>query len=63
MTSVTEIVENTRAIRYWIDEQIAKGKTNAEIEAELPFAAAFITGRLTYGDLLTLTVGTAGDSV
>lgn len=52
--SAEEIVGNTRAIRFWIDEQIAKGRTDEEIQAELPVAAAFITGKLGYGDLLAL---------
>lgn len=43
---VLRIVRRTKAIRWWIDEQIAHGKTDEQIEAELPAAVAFITGRI-----------------
>lgn len=43
---VVRLVDQTRAIRWWIDKQIADGKTDERIEAELPLAIAFITGRL-----------------
>lgn len=49
---VKRIVENTRGIRWWIDEQLARGRTSEEIEKELPVAAAFITGKLTLTDLM-----------
>jgi len=51
---VIEIVENTRAIQWWIDQQWEKGKSNDEIEAMLPYAVAFITGKLTLSDLLAV---------
>lgn len=52
--SVVEIIATTRAIQWWIDEQFAKGKTNEQVERELPIAAAFITGKLTMADLLAV---------
>lgn len=39
------IVHRTRAIRWWIDRQIESGRTDQQIEAELPAAVAFITER------------------
>jgi hypothetical protein len=48
---VLRLVEQTRAIRWWIDKQIADGKTDEQIEAELPLATAFITGRVSLPDL------------
>lgn len=43
---VRRIVQRTKAIRWWIDRQIEHGKTDEQIEAELPAAVAFITGRI-----------------
>lgn len=55
MSNVLKIVEETKAIRWWIDDQIAKGRSNEEIEECLPAAVEFITGRLTFGQLLAAT--------
>jgi hypothetical protein len=49
---VSDRVANTRAILWWIDRQIAEGKSDEQIRRELPVAAAFITGRLGLDDLL-----------
>jgi hypothetical protein len=50
---VARLVDQTRAVRWWIDKQIADGKTDEQIEAELPLAAAFITGRVNLERLIT----------
>jgi hypothetical protein len=50
--TVSDRVANTRAILWWIDRQIAEGKSDEQIRRELPVAAAFITGRLGLDDLL-----------
>lgn len=52
---VLRIVHQTKAIRWWIDRQIAHGKTDEQIAAELPAAVAFITGRVSLADLLSVT--------
>jgi hypothetical protein len=49
--TVIRLVKETRAVSWWIDRQIEKGKTNEEIERELPVAVAFITGKITLEDL------------
>lgn len=48
---VVRILENTRAVRWWIDEQIRKGRSDDEIVREAPFAVAFITGQMSYAEL------------
>jgi hypothetical protein len=45
-------VAEVQAVHWWIDQQIAKGKTDEQIARELPVAMAFITGRLSL-DALT----------
>jgi hypothetical protein len=35
-------IEVSRAIIWWIDHQIEKGRTDEQIEAALPAAVAFI---------------------
>lgn len=50
--SVALVVEQTRAIRWWIDEQIKRGRTDEQIAHELPVAVAFITGKISLSDLL-----------
>jgi hypothetical protein len=49
---VLRLVQQTRAIRWWIDKQIDHGKTDEQIEAELPIAVGFITGRIGLKDLI-----------
>lgn len=49
--SVNRKIELARAIGWWIDRQIEKGRTDEQIEAELPVAYAFITGHISLGDL------------
>lgn len=49
---VARLVDQTHAIRWWIDKQIANGKTDEQIETELPIAVAFITGRIGLKDLV-----------
>lgn len=49
--SVQEIVAQTRAIRYWIDEEIGKGRTDDEIVAQAPVAIAFINGDISLAEL------------
>jgi hypothetical protein len=44
--TVGQLVDETKAIRWWIDKQIADGKDDAWIEAVLPLAIQFITGRI-----------------
>lgn len=39
-------VQVARAVAWWIDEQIARGRTDDEIAAMLPLAHAVITGRI-----------------
>lgn len=56
MTTTREIVQTTEAIRWWLDEQIRKGRTDDEIRAELPYAVAFIKGRISESDLLALSL-------
>jgi hypothetical protein len=48
---VLQIVERTRAIRWWMGQQIERGKSDEQIAAELPVAVAFITGRIGLKDL------------
>jgi hypothetical protein len=55
MNAAQRAVENTRAIRWWIDRQIELGRDDDWIAAVLPFAVEFITGRLTESELLALT--------
>lgn len=52
--SVLEIVESTRAVRAWIDEQLAAGRTEDEIVAMAPTAIAFINGDLSLSELAAL---------
>ena len=54
MRTVAEIVENTNAIRHWIDVQIRDGRDDDWIVAMLPHAAAFICGDLGHAALLEL---------
>jgi hypothetical protein len=49
--SVEEIVASARGIRYWIDEEIRKGRTDDEIVAQAPVAIAFINGDLSLAEL------------
>jgi hypothetical protein len=49
---VEQVVAQTRAIQWWIDKQIARGRSDDEIALELPVATAFITGRLSLSDLV-----------
>lgn len=49
--SVLEIVGSVRAIRSWVDAEIAKGRTDDEIVAMAPVAIAFINGDISIGDL------------
>lgn len=46
------IVAETRAIQWWIDRQLERGRSDEDIAGELPVAAAFITGRLPLEQLL-----------
>jgi hypothetical protein len=46
VTEVERILANTRAIGWWIDRQIERGKTDEQIARELPVATAVITGRI-----------------
>lgn len=52
---VLRIVHRTKAVHWWIDRQIADGKTNEQIAAGLPAAVAFITGRISLSDLQSVT--------
>ena len=56
-SDVQRIVNETKAIRWWLDEQIEKGRPDDEIYAELPYAVAFIKGHISEADLLSLAVG------
>jgi hypothetical protein len=49
--SVFEIVRSVRAIHAWIDDEIAKGRTDDEIVAQAPLAIAFINGDLSLAEL------------
>lgn len=49
--SVAQIVSSVRAIRYWVDEEIAKGRTDEEIVAQAPLAIAFINGDISLSEL------------
>lgn len=49
--SVRQIVEEARAIRWWIDEQIAAGHTDDEIIALAPLAIGFINGDVSVAEL------------
>jgi hypothetical protein len=53
---VVRIVQQTRAIQWWIDQQLARDVDTATIERELPVAAAFICGRLSLDALSRLLV-------
>ena len=49
--TVSEMVETARAMRWWVDRQIERGRTDDEIVAEFPVALAFITGRIDLDDI------------
>jgi hypothetical protein len=51
---VVRIIRQTKAIHWWIDKQIADGKSNEQIERELPLAVAFIVGEIGPQELLNL---------
>lgn len=51
---VRRLVAQTRAIQWWIDKQIERGRTDEQIEAELPLATAFIIGRISIAELIDL---------
>ena len=53
-SAVEEIVENTRAIRWWIDTKIEEGLSDDQIVTLLPCAVAFITGKMSESELLAL---------
>lgn len=44
-------VQVARAVAWWIDQQIAGGRTDDEIAAMLPLAHAVITGRVRLADV------------
>lgn len=44
--TVLEVVQQTDAIRWWIDKQIEDGKSDEEIRALLPVALAVISGKV-----------------
>lgn len=44
-------VEETRAMQWWIDRQITRGRSDEQIAQELPVAAAFIAGRVSMADI------------
>ena len=50
-TDVKTLVAQTRAVGWWIDRQIERGRSDEEIIAELPVAAAFICGRVSLDEL------------
>lgn len=47
-----QIVEEARAIQWWIDEQIRNGKTDEWIATWLPHATAYIIGAIPMSHLL-----------
>lgn len=49
--SVERIAAEAEAIRWWVDAQIARGRTDDEIVALAPAAIAFIVGDLTLAEL------------
>lgn len=54
-TEVEQIVQQTRAVQWWIDKQIAEGRSDDEIAKLLPAAVGFITGRISLDRLVPLT--------
>ena len=53
---VEEIVQRTEALKWWIDSELAKGKSDEEIAEGLPVAWAFITGKHSVSDLLEVAM-------